>query len=350
MRAAMLNLNLNYPSVPQEMEIFRDYVNRLNERDQYELLHPPYEPLDEYSLSALAAHLRFEPGTMAVTPVTSANGGLSAIAKYHRPLTNGVAIEPFTFPGWRMIAGDAGFNLHVVESDGEGMLPEKLAACLEKTSSKLIYLQPTLHNPTNAVMSLERRLAIAEVVRAFPETYIIEDDAYRFLHAAPPPTFLELAPDVTLHVYSLSKPFNPLLRSGYVVHPPQLLQGAANLIKMTSSGTSTLFARLGIHLMAGNQLAPLAARKREAAAAGRLLMEDYFRGKTYLSHPDSFHYWISCREPEKVTAFLLSRQIDVSNGKMFSLTGDDQYIRVALGGAYDHPDLPAALRTIAELV
>ncbi len=159
------------------------------------------------------------------------------------------------------------------------MLPEKLAASLEKNACKLIYLQPTLHNPTNAVMSLERRMAIVEVVRTFPETYIIEDDAYRFLHAAPPPSFLELAPDITLHVFSLSKPFNPLLRSGYIIHPAHLLQGAANFVKMTCSGTSTLFSRFGVQLMANHQLHNLAALKREAATAGRLLMEDYFRGR-----------------------------------------------------------------------
>ncbi|MGE7777690.1 aminotransferase class I/II-fold pyridoxal phosphate-dependent enzyme [Chitinophaga sp. NPDC101104] len=345
----MLNLSLNYPSVPKEMEIFREFTSRLNERDQFDLLHPPYDPLNEYALSVLGSHLRFDPAAVAVTPVPSANSGLFTIAKYHRPLTAGVAIEPFTFPGWRMIASDAGFNLHVVEADGEGMLPEKLAECLEKNDSKLIYLQPTLHNPTNAVMSLERRMAIAEVVRSFPGTYIVEDDAYRFLHADPPPSFLELAPDVTMHVFSLSKPFNPMLRSGYVVHPADLLKGASNFVKMTSSGTSTLFNQFSVQVMAGGWLGKLADLKREAATAGRLLMESYFRGKEYLSHPNSFHYWVPCREPEKVTAFLLSRQIDVSNGKMFSLTADDQYIRVALGGAYDAPELPEALRMIAEL-
>ncbi len=114
----MLNLSLNYPSVPLEMDIFREYTDRLNEREQYDLLHPPYEPLDEYSLSALAGHLRFDPAAVAVTPVPSAISGLFTIAKFHRALTAGVAIEPFTFPGWRMIAGEAGFNLHVVEADG----------------------------------------------------------------------------------------------------------------------------------------------------------------------------------------------------------------------------------------
>lgn len=346
-RDIMLNLSLNYPSVPKESEIFREYTHQLNEREQYDLLHPPYEPLDAYSLSTLGSHLRFDPAAVSVTPVPSANSGLFTIARYHRRLTEGVAIEPFTFPGWRMIAEEAGFGLHVVEADGEGMLPEKLAECLERHGCKLIYLQPTIHNPTNAVMSLERRMAIVNVVRSFPETFIIEDDAYRFLHADPPPSFLELAPDITIHVYSLSKPFNPLLRSGYIIHPEHLMKGAGNFIKMTCSGTSTLFSRLGIYLMANGMLELLADSKREAATAGRLLMEDFFRGVEYYSHPNSFHYWIPCREPEKVTASLQRRQIDISNGKMFSLTDDDQFIRVALGGAYDAPNLPEALRTIA---
>ena len=103
-----------------------------------------------------------------------------------------------------------------VEIDAEGMLPQALADALGSVApsdGKAVYLSPTLHNPTTATMSLERRQAIVEICRK-AGAWIIEDGVYA---AAFPdlPELSALAPDISLHVNGLSKSLGPGLLIGW---------------------------------------------------------------------------------------------------------------------------------------
>ena len=70
--------------------------------------------------------------------------------------------------------------------DDEGILPDALDLACREDSARALYCMPTLQNPTGAVMSAERRQAIATVLRKY-RLPVIEDDIYRFLTDAPPP-------------------------------------------------------------------------------------------------------------------------------------------------------------------
>lgn len=343
----MLNLSLNYPSVPREMEVFLEFCRHLPASQQYALLHPPYQPLDSQGLATLGKWLHFTPGDHTITILPSANGGLAATLTGMRGKTEEIAVEPFTFPGFRQCAEMEGYRFRVIEADEEGMLPEKLAEALEKYPCKLVYLQPTIHNPTCAVMSLERRKAIVEVVRRFKDVHILEDDAYRFLHASPPPSFLALAPERTIHLYSLSKAFNPMLKSGYAIHPKNVLPEMGNIVRMQSSGASLLFLHFGLHLIESGLLQKIMEEKRAVAERSAEMWKDIFNGADYRTFPGSFHYWLACKDPGATVQKLLQQNIDISHGGMFSLTGDNQYVRVALGTCWDKQELPDALRRVA---
>src|SRR3546814_12138174 len=78
---------------------------------------------------------------------------------------------------------------------------------------------PTLHSPTAATMSPERRAAIAEVARRRKLT-VIEDNVYNFLAPDAPPPLKSLIPEQCFYVTSLSKCIAPGLRVGSVVAPP----------------------------------------------------------------------------------------------------------------------------------
>ncbi|NIM63216.1 MAG: aminotransferase class I/II-fold pyridoxal phosphate-dependent enzyme, partial [Acidobacteria bacterium] len=57
----------------------------------------------------------------------------------------------------------------------DGMRPELLEVALERHRPKLIYVQPTFHNPTSEEMSVARRREIVEVCRRH-RCPIVEDD------------------------------------------------------------------------------------------------------------------------------------------------------------------------------
>ena len=82
--------------------------------------------------------------------------------------------------------------------DDEGLKLDELEATIDRLESegrtvKLIYTQPTFHNPTGLTMSLQRRLDLIELA-ARKRVLLMEDHAYSELYfeGAPPPTLSEL--------------------------------------------------------------------------------------------------------------------------------------------------------------
>ncbi|MGX5820204.1 hypothetical protein ACWKWU_18555 [Chitinophaga lutea] len=343
----MLNLRLNYPSVPAEATLLQEYIQALGPGAQSDILHPPYQTLTPGDEAVVRRWLDADERSQVV-PLPSANSGLYAVlSRYGGP--KHIAVEPFTFPGFKMAASLTGYQLHTVAADGEGMLPEALNELLSRNEVRLLYLQPTIQNPTCATMSLTRREAIARIVRSYPDVYILEDDAYRFLHADPPPSFLTLLPERTIHLFSLSKTINPFLRSGYLLHPAGVAEGVENFLRITTSGTSRLFIAFGIHLMAGQGIHDIIAQKRDIGRDWHARCADTFRGLEYHMHPGSFHCWLAVPDPGALTRTLRERGIDVPDGAEFATGPDKSWVRIALGAVWDDPALPAALQTIADL-
>lgn len=344
----MLNLRVNYPSVPREMDVFQEYCKGIAPAAISGLLHPPYQSLNASGQAIVFKWLHAAPDQSDLISLPSGNNAIYCILTYFRGMTEHIAIEPFTFPGFKMSAASMNYQFNVIATDEEGMLPEALAAHLKTGKSKLIYLQPTIHNPTCSVMSLARRQAIAEVVRAFEDVYILEDDAYRFLHPDPPPTFLTIFPERTMHIYSMSKPFNPLLRSAYIAAPKGLLKGIENLVQLTSSGTSQLFADFSIYLMKGELLKGIIREKQQAAQALQEKIQEIFEGLSYRTFPNSFHIWLKAYA--ELPDQLQEQGIDVPPGAGFSVTDNTEHIRIALGMAWDTDALLPGLKTIATIL
>lgn len=346
----MLNLKLNYPSVPVEADIFQNYCQTLSPENKWDLLHPPYRTLNDEALQTVRQWLMVPEGAWKVAPLPSANNGVYCILTWFRGKTPAIACEPYTFPGFRMAAGALGFELRPIESDADGILPEALRQRLQAGDCKLVYLQPTVHNPTTSVMPLARREAIVAVMREFDDVYIIEDDAYRFLHPDPPPSFLQLAPEKTLHVYSLSKAFNPMVKSAYLVHPENTLQGIENIVHLSTSGTSRLFINFGLHLMNGPLLKSVMHEKQRIGLQWREKCEQTFSGLDFQMFPGSLHCWLHVPLPAELCKQLNAQGIDVPDGAEFTVTGSNQYVRIALGAVWDNPELANSLATIAALV
>ena len=346
----MLNLKLNYPSLPVEAELFEAWTRTFSTEAKKDLLHPPYRPLNSEAEQTVRQWLHVPDGPYNIVSLPSANNGVYCILSWFKGKTRSIACEPYTFPGFKMTASLLDYQLAPIESDNDGILPDSLRRCLLEKDCKLVYLQPTIHNPTTRVMPLTRREAIVAVMREFEDASIIEDDAYRFLHPDPPPAFVELAPDKTLHVYSLSKAFNPMLRSAYLVHPAGTLQGIENLVQLTSSGTSRLFIAFGLHLMRSGQLLSTMQEKQRVGRQWYGECQNILQGLSFDMFPGSFHLWLQVPKPADLSRQLYEQGIDVPQGADFTVSGTDQYVRVALGTVWDRPQLPDALNILADAV
>lgn len=149
-------------------------------------------------------------------------GGQVALSMLFRAIAapgNPVLVESPTYPGALAAARSAGLHPVPVPMDDQGLRPDLLADAFAMTGARLLYCQPTFHNPTGTVLSPERRQQVVDVARA-AGAFLIEDDFARHLgHGRPVPR--PLAADdrdgTVIHLTSLTKPASPSLRIGAVI-------------------------------------------------------------------------------------------------------------------------------------
>jgi 2-aminoadipate transaminase len=128
-----------------------------------------------------------------------------------------------------------------VPMDDDGMqidLLEDLLAELEREGrrAKYVYTIPNHQNPGGVSLSVERRHRLAELAEQH-DLMVLEDNPYGLLDFAGKvyPSILELIPDRTIYVSTVSKTFAPGVRTGWIAAPAPvrdklvLLREAADL-------------------------------------------------------------------------------------------------------------------------
>src|SRR5581483_4667754 len=118
------------------------------------------------------------------------------------------AIQTFRTAGARLLGWD------VARAD-----LDELEELLLRYRPKLIYTNPTHHNPTGVTMPIRTRRELLELAARY-RVPIVEDDTYRelSLNAPPPPSLFKLDDShrVVIRVNSFSKMLAPGLRLGWI--------------------------------------------------------------------------------------------------------------------------------------
>ena len=78
-----------------------------------------------------------------------------------------VLCEGLTYPGISNLAHSLRLQLQGLAMDEEGLLPEALEKACQSGHYRVLYLIPTLQNPTTATMSLARRQAILQICERY---------------------------------------------------------------------------------------------------------------------------------------------------------------------------------------
>ncbi|MGW3659382.1 aminotransferase-like domain-containing protein [Streptomyces sp. NPDC005151] len=149
-------------------------------------------------------------------------GGQGALSMVFRAIAapgSPVLVESPTYPGALAAARAAGLRPVPVPMDSDGIRTDLLADAFAMTGARLLYCQPTFHNPTGTVLAPARRRQVVDVARA-AGAFLIEDDFARNLgHGRPVPRALVADdPDGTVvQLTSLTKPASPSLRIGAVI-------------------------------------------------------------------------------------------------------------------------------------
>lgn len=274
----------------------------------------------------------------------------SVLGQVARP-GDAICAERITYPGIRALAAHLGLRLVDLPMDRLGVDPDAFAAACTKVAPKAIYLNPLLQNPTTATLPRSRREAIIAVARRYAVA-IIEDDAYARICPAPPPSFAELAPEITYYVAGVAKSLGAGLRLGFLVAPSARsalpLGGALRAATVMASPISTALTTRWI--MDGTADAIVQFVREESALRQRIVASLLPAG-TYTADPHGFHVWITLPEGWTRSAFASqgrSAGIGVVGSDPFCVAGTPpEAVRLCLGGPSTRQQLTHGLEVLA---
>jgi DNA-binding transcriptional MocR family regulator len=163
----------------------------------------------------------FEPDWTRVLMTCGAQQAMSLVfGLLCRPKAT-ILCEAATFFGMQRLAEHRGYTLHGVQMDEEGLRPDMLERALKSTGAKVLYVMPTVQNPTSRTMSAGRREDIARIARRH-KLWLVEDDTYALFAPRGPNSLLPLAailPEQCFYLGSISKSLAPGLRVGFLSCP-----------------------------------------------------------------------------------------------------------------------------------
>jgi DNA-binding transcriptional MocR family regulator len=306
--------------------------------------------------AAAAAWIRSRlPGIDADRLVISA-GTQAALAALLVSVTkrgDAILTEALTYPGFRAAAALSGVELIGVAMDPHGVVPDALASACRRHRPRLIYLTPTIHNPTTASMTSARRRQVAGVITK-ANVLLIEDDAYGQLDPDGA-TLASLIPERTYLAASLSKCVAPGLRVSFIATPDRaaadILTGA---LSATTQMSTPLTTALAIRwLQDGSADAVIAAIRAEAAFRQKLAAQA-LTGHPFAAHPHGHHVWLPLPAGWSRAQFaghLQRRGLAVVTSDAFNVGAEaPNAIRVSLGAARSRAELARGLDILAALL
>lgn len=356
----MLDLSMNMPPAPAGV----DFDDMLKQGLSQVLMRTDSAMLMSYHLgggstvaraagaSWLAPMLgKVEQDHLAICPGSQA--ALAAlILTLSRP-GDAILTEQALYPGLRTAAELLGRRIVTVPTDGDGMLPDMLERAWRKHRAPLVYLNPTLQNPTTSTMPALRRRDIAAVAGRC-SIRIIEDDPYWLLAENAPPPVAHFGPRHVYYIATLSKALTPGLRTAFVVLPDaqerQRFLAALSAFAVMATPLATALATQWIHDGAAGRLL---AGVREEARARQVQARQVLAG-TLSGSGAGIHIWLP------LPGYWTSRELAATaRAEGLAVTASDVFvtgpmlpnaIRISLGACSDRTHLAAALKKLSQLL
>ncbi|MEW2359775.1 PLP-dependent aminotransferase family protein [Spirillospora sp. NPDC029432] len=212
--------------------------------------HPSGLPALRAAVAArfTAAGLRTGPEQVLIT--TGVSQALALAAQMYLRPRSVVVVESPGWPGCFDVFRAAGARLVGVPLDEDGIRVDALARAFAEHRPDLLYVMPTVHNPTGTLMSRARRGRIAEIA-AEHRVPVLEDNAYGSGGPDTPPPIAAHAPPGAeiLSADSLAKSVWGGLRTGWVRAPAGTIERLARHKALADLGSPILDQALAARLL-----------------------------------------------------------------------------------------------------
>ncbi len=359
-----ISLAGGYPAgelMPVE-DFSRAMAKTLGERGAEVLSYGPtagYGPLRE----TIAADMRRRGSPCDASSILVTNGSQQALELACRAFVDpgdAVVVEDPTYTGAISALAALGARAIGVPLDDEGIRPDLLELALARHRPRLMYVQPTFHNPTARVMSEARRRDVLAIA-ARHRCVIVEDDwagDLRFSGRDLPTLHSLDGGRHVLYISTFSKKLLPGLRVGWVAASEPVFERMLALKQIEDCGTSPLVqAALQTFIADGAQDDHL-ARVRAAYASRSAAMDEAIK----IHFPDGARFtrplgglfgWV--RLPESVDGDELfaaagERGVLVGRGSLFHVGGGGRNtLRLTFSSATED-QIREGIRVLGELL
>lgn len=285
---------------------------------------------------------------VAVCP--GAQAALAALILAYTQPDDVILSEPLIYPGLPHAAAQLGRRVETVAIDADGMRPDALEAACREHAARLVYLNPTLQNPTALTMPEARRRAILAVA-ARCGARIVEDDPYWLFARHAPPPLARLAPAQVCYVGTLSKCLSPGLRTAFVALPDEAARErfVTALRSFSLMGAPVTNALVTQWIADGTATQLFEEVRTEARARQRIAAQTLGS-----SAEDGIHLWYTLPRywaPRELAAAASTEGLAVAPSSAFQHgTERVSAIRISLGATAERAQLQAALRKLSALL
>lgn len=258
----------------------------------------------------LAVHLRTQYGITAspeeILVTSGAQQALHLLSLCLLSPGDAVAMEGPSYFYSLPLFISAGLRLYRLPMDDAGVLPEQIRFLHQKHKIRMVFVNPTYHNPTGIVWSESRRRQVLEICQEL-RLPLVEDDAYGALtlpgRAKPPLPIKAIDKSgVVLYVNSMSKTVAPGLRIGWLAGPRSVIERLADAKQQMDFGTSSISQQLAASFLDGASWSTQMERLSSYLLEQRQTMLDALEKEAgdFFSWNDpegSFHFWCRLHRP-----------------------------------------------------
>ena len=357
----LVDLSQNHPAdpvaQPQRAALLATLTHLTSHGDLGRLLDYPAaggSPDDRAAGASWIARAGVTAGADEVLLCTGSQHGLTVVLATLLGPGDLLLTEELTYAGLKPVAGLLHLRLKGLPIDGAGLLPDAFAAACREGGAKAVYLIPTIHNPTTAVMPEARRSEIVAIAREHGLA-IVEDDVHGLLPQRRPRPIAALAPERTYYLTSTSKTLAPGLRIAYVKAPPAMVARLAASLRATTWAIAPLTAAIATTWIRNGTADALVEARRGEAQVRQALAREKLAGASYDAHPEAYYLWLRLPEPwrgEDFVAEARERGVALTAAEAFAVGRGPvpHALRLCSGAARSREALVRGLDVVAELL
>lgn len=265
-----------------------------------------------------------------------------------------VFAESLTYPGFKALARLFGLRVVGIPVDRHGLIPDAFESACRLRRGKALYTIPTIHNPTTATLSAERRRGIAEIAERYDIT-IVEDAIHHLLAPDAPPALASFAPERTCLIAGISKVVAGGLRVAFLNVPRRHVADIGQAIWATNWMAPPLGAEVAARWIHDGTAEATVARKRAEAGIRYDIATRILAGAALSGKRGGYHLWLELPSHWDSVTFANEarrRGAPVSPAETFAVNGEPvpEAVRISISAARGHAELEQSLTVLSQIL